>query len=323
MIVVCAPSRSSRSAMYIPIFARPPVSSARRPRQVGARVAAGVVAAPRRSGRAGGRRRRPRGSAACRRSMRARGSACRRGRRPRRAERAARAVSSSMRPGAPVAVAAVTASSLARTAARRVRPAPLLDRLVEPAGGAPHGDRVRMLGRQPLDLREDAERIGEAIGVDAVHGSKPILARGAAVARGAGGAPARGSRARRRARRRRALCGRPARTPRARPSSTLTSIIAVNVELDGPNVASSTFRGTSAKTGGSKGFGAATLPRSRAPAATLRGRDEVSPPRSSRDRGASRLRRAAPPALPPARPDRSPPASNSPLPSDRVRRCPR
>lgn len=29
--VVCAPSRSSRSAMYIPIFARPPVSSARRP----------------------------------------------------------------------------------------------------------------------------------------------------------------------------------------------------------------------------------------------------------------------------------------------------
>ncbi len=31
VIVVCAPSRSSRSAMYIPIFARPPVSSARRP----------------------------------------------------------------------------------------------------------------------------------------------------------------------------------------------------------------------------------------------------------------------------------------------------
>ena len=31
VIVVCAPSRSSRSAMYIPIFARPPVSSAWRP----------------------------------------------------------------------------------------------------------------------------------------------------------------------------------------------------------------------------------------------------------------------------------------------------
>ncbi len=31
VIVVCAPSRSSRSAMYMPIFARPPVSSARRP----------------------------------------------------------------------------------------------------------------------------------------------------------------------------------------------------------------------------------------------------------------------------------------------------
>ncbi len=31
VIVVCAPSRSSRSAMYIPILARPPVSSARLP----------------------------------------------------------------------------------------------------------------------------------------------------------------------------------------------------------------------------------------------------------------------------------------------------
>ena len=31
VIVVCAPSRSSRNAMYMPIFARPPVSSARRP----------------------------------------------------------------------------------------------------------------------------------------------------------------------------------------------------------------------------------------------------------------------------------------------------
>ncbi len=31
VIVVCAPSRSSRSAMYMPILARPPVSSARRP----------------------------------------------------------------------------------------------------------------------------------------------------------------------------------------------------------------------------------------------------------------------------------------------------
>ena len=33
VIVVWAPSRSSRSAMYMPIFARPPVSSARRPRR--------------------------------------------------------------------------------------------------------------------------------------------------------------------------------------------------------------------------------------------------------------------------------------------------
>lgn len=31
VMVVCAPSRSSRSAMYMPIFARPPVSSARLP----------------------------------------------------------------------------------------------------------------------------------------------------------------------------------------------------------------------------------------------------------------------------------------------------
>jgi hypothetical protein len=31
VMVVSAPSRSSRSAMYMPIFARPPVSSARRP----------------------------------------------------------------------------------------------------------------------------------------------------------------------------------------------------------------------------------------------------------------------------------------------------
>ena len=31
VIVVCAPSRSRRSAMYMPIFARPPVSSARLP----------------------------------------------------------------------------------------------------------------------------------------------------------------------------------------------------------------------------------------------------------------------------------------------------
>ena len=31
VIVVCAPSRSSRRAMYIPILARPPVSSARLP----------------------------------------------------------------------------------------------------------------------------------------------------------------------------------------------------------------------------------------------------------------------------------------------------
>jgi hypothetical protein len=31
VIVVCAPSRSNRSAMYMPTFARPPVSSARRP----------------------------------------------------------------------------------------------------------------------------------------------------------------------------------------------------------------------------------------------------------------------------------------------------
>ena len=31
VMVRCAPSRSSRRAMYMPIFARPPVSSARRP----------------------------------------------------------------------------------------------------------------------------------------------------------------------------------------------------------------------------------------------------------------------------------------------------
>ncbi len=31
VMVVCAPSRSSRSAMYMPILARPPVSRARLP----------------------------------------------------------------------------------------------------------------------------------------------------------------------------------------------------------------------------------------------------------------------------------------------------
>ena len=46
VIVVCAPSRSRRSAMYMPIFARPPVSSARLPvRSVRASRFAWLIAA--------------------------------------------------------------------------------------------------------------------------------------------------------------------------------------------------------------------------------------------------------------------------------------
>ena len=68
---------------------RPPAGEQRAPAgEVGAGVAAGAVALPRRPDRAGGRRRRPRGSAPCRRSSRAPAAAFPRWR-PRRPRRAA------------------------------------------------------------------------------------------------------------------------------------------------------------------------------------------------------------------------------------------
>jgi hypothetical protein len=48
-------------------------------------------------------------------------------------------------------------------------PAPFLDGLEQPADRAPDGDRVGVLGREPLDLGQDAEGIGKAVGIDAVH----------------------------------------------------------------------------------------------------------------------------------------------------------
>ena len=143
VIVVCAPSRSSRSAMYMPIFARPPVSSARRPvRSVRASrrswlrcragraelVIEGVdlgvalladVTRTRAQQRAGAGRRSPAGAAGCRGSRR----------------RSARARRWRSR--------AVTAASLAFTNERRVGPPLLLDRLEQLAGRHPHGHGVR------------------------------------------------------------------------------------------------------------------------------------------------------------------------------------
>ena len=132
-MVVCAPSRSSRSAIYMPIFARPPVSRARLPVRSAAGLAARAVLLRRTSGTAGGRRRRPRRSgladvAGPRPLQDARRSRCLR---RRRSSAKTLAVSSSIRPGAPVAVASVTAVSCAVFAARRSWRAALLDRLVD------------------------------------------------------------------------------------------------------------------------------------------------------------------------------------------------
>ena len=45
----------------------------------------------------------------------------------------------------------------------------LLDGLEQLADRAPDLDRVGVLGGQLLDLGQDAQRVGEAVGVDAVH----------------------------------------------------------------------------------------------------------------------------------------------------------
>jgi hypothetical protein len=44
-----------------------------------------------------------------------------------------------------------------------------LDGLEQPADRAPHRDRVRVLGREPLHLGENAQSGGEAVGLDPVH----------------------------------------------------------------------------------------------------------------------------------------------------------
>ena len=100
---------------------RAPAGEQRAPAgEVGAGVAPRVVAAPRRPGRAGGRTRRPRVAALADVAGARRAAACRRVAPVGASTRAAGpAVSSSMRPGAPVAVAAVTASS---SASDRVAP---------------------------------------------------------------------------------------------------------------------------------------------------------------------------------------------------------
>ena len=115
-----------------------------------------------------------------------------------------------------------------------------------------------------------------------------------------------------RARRRRAAaaCRRRRAGSRERPSSTLTSIIAVNVELDGPNVASSTFRGTGAMTGGSK----VPAPR-RAPAVPcpLAGGPRRDPERSRRGPTAALVPRSRRPPAP-----RSGATPRSHLPAGRI-----
>src|SRR3954465_3872093 len=75
------------------------------------------------------------------------------------------AVSSSSRPGAPVAVAAMTAASAARTAGRRPAPRgglPLgstgeLDVLEDPGRRLTHRDRVGVVVRQLLDSLHHAQ----------------------------------------------------------------------------------------------------------------------------------------------------------------------
>jgi hypothetical protein len=49
----------------------------------------------------------------------------------------------------------------------------LLDGLEQPADRTPDRHRVRVLGRQLLGLREHAQRVGEAVGGDAVHVRTP------------------------------------------------------------------------------------------------------------------------------------------------------
>ena len=150
---------------------RPPAGEQRAAAgQVGARVAALVVAAPRRRDRAGGRRRRRRGSAACRRSTRGRAASvpAARRRRARGQRQPLRLVVDPARarrspsPRSPP-------SSFARTAARRSARRCSLTVLNSRADRAPDRDRVGMLGGELLDLGEDAQRVGEAVGIDAVH----------------------------------------------------------------------------------------------------------------------------------------------------------
>ena len=156
VIVVCAPSRSSRSAMYMPIFARPPVSSARRPVRSVRASRAGAV--QRRAGRA---ELVVEGVdlgvlaladvAGTRADQRARGGA--RGRRDERdAARLvvdpARAPPWRWRP----------APRGRRRGRAALGPAALLDRLEEPGRGPADGDGVGVLDGQLVELRASTSR---------------------------------------------------------------------------------------------------------------------------------------------------------------------
>ena len=154
VIVVCAPSRSSRSAMYMPILARPPVSSARRPvRSVRAsrlaRFERGAVRAELVVERVD-----LVVAAACRCSRRAAGAACRRwrpvvGGDQRHALRSRRRCGRARRWRWPRS----RRGRRRATAARRSAPAGVLDGLEDPRGRPAHRDGVgvvvRQLGRRP------------------------------------------------------------------------------------------------------------------------------------------------------------------------------
>ena len=170
VMVVWAPSRSSRSAMYMPIFARPPVSSARRP-----------VRSVRASRRAWLQRRAGRAElvvegvdlvvalladvAGARLDQRAGGRALRRSRCSGRPW-----VSSSIRPGrggrGRGGDGAVVRPAIA---SRRSAPAPLLDGLEEPARGPLDGDRVGVVDGQRVELREHAQAGLELLRIDSVR----------------------------------------------------------------------------------------------------------------------------------------------------------
>ena len=106
-------------------------------------------------------------------------------------------VSSSIRPGAAVAVAAMTARSAAATAARRSARRRSLTVLKSPAVARRTRDGVGMLDRQVVDLRDHRQALLQVVGVDRHH------------------APTAATRGRARTRCRRARRRRRARSPRA------------------------------------------------------------------------------------------------------------